>query len=358
MNVSTRIGARELAASLAERLSLPEEGVAVLLEEIGEAVVGPLREGHAVELGDALTLSLADGIEIAGEFAAADPREEEGIEVGSAAPAPVATMPAADRGAVLYFSRRTGPFRDRIHAHCAERGIEVLQPIAAAEALRWIGHNEPAAFVFESGAPGWRELARELKCNPGTNHVPVIGMFAEDELDRPLTQLTVRPDIALFMDPCPFERFLEAAEGALEGGGTDGDAFDLSGAQGDRREACILIEEVLYRAGLPEFFCREARRALAEALDNAVRHGHRRDERRTVSLRMLLDEERLVLAVRDAGPGFAYDRILPTARAAAALPSRPGTREPGLVAMLRVADAVDFNRRGNEVVLTRLRPRR
>jgi len=88
---------------------------------------------------------------------------------------------------------------------------------------------------------------------------------------------------------------------------------------------------------------------------------------------MILDPRRLVLAVRDSGEGFNHAAALsavrgvanrashdPLARAAAALKSRRGgdPREGGLGRMLKLVDRVEFNRIGNEVVLTKFLPNR
>ncbi|HEX5138278.1 MAG TPA: ATP-binding protein, partial [Planctomycetota bacterium] len=117
-------------------------------------------------------------------------------------------------------------------------------------------------------------------------------------------------------------------------------------------------------------FCRAAKGALGEALDNAARHGHRHVECCTIELRMILDPRRLVLAVRDSGEGFNHAAALsavrgianrasqdPLARAAAALKSRRGDpKEGGLGRMLKLVDRLEFNRVGNEVVLTKFLP--
>ena len=44
--------------------------------------------------------------------------------------------------------------------------------------------NPPAAVIFESHVEGWEEVVRELKCDPRTNAVPVVGIFPEHMRDR------------------------------------------------------------------------------------------------------------------------------------------------------------------------------
>ena len=127
---------------------------------------------------------------------------------------------------------------------------------------------------------------------------------------------------------------------------------------------------MLFRSGLPEVFNRAAGAALAEALDNALRHGHQFVECCTIELRMILDGKRLVMAITDTGHGFDHASTLAAARgsrrksgadplekAASVLRTRRGdVREGGIARMLKLVDRVDFNRRGNEVVLTKNLP--
>ena len=150
--------------------------------------------------------------------------------------------------------------------------------------------------------------------------------------------------------------------------------LQLPGTQRERQKARQLVEEVLYRCTLPESFIVSAGSALHEAMDNAYRHGHQSVECCTIQVRLILDPRRLVLAVRDTGEGFDHASLLSAARgslgreasssaskhllkAADALRTRRGDpAEGGLARMLTLVDRMDFNRVGNEVVLTKFRP--
>jgi hypothetical protein len=88
-------------------------------------------------------------------------------------------------------------------------------------------------------------------------------------------------------------------------------------------------------------------------------------------MRLVLDHRRLVLAVRDSGEGFDHAAAVsaargrigrigqdPLAKAAAALRSRRGdVSEGGIARMLQLVDRLDYNRTGNEVVLSKYFPR-
>jgi anti-sigma regulatory factor (Ser/Thr protein kinase) len=231
------------------------------------------------------------------------------------------------------------------------------------------------ALIFESHAEGWQELVRELKCNPRTNWVPMVGIFPSEGRDEPVTRLTVLPD-ELVYEPFDFADFIRTAGSGLAERVTAGHheltelEIHLPGTRADRKEARDIVEEVLFRSSLPEEFCRQAGAALHEALENAHRHGHQLVDCCTIQMRMILDPKRLVIAVRDSGKGFDHVAALaaargdlngkakdPLAKAAAALrtsgarPQEPG----GISRMLELVDRVDYNRQGNEIVLTKLR---
>ena len=96
--------------------------------------------------------------------------------------------------------------------------------------------------------------------------------------------------------------------------------------------------------------------ALAEALANAVVHGNRRRARAFVAIGVLVEPRKsATITVRDSGKGFQRDSV-PDPRHPDALMLPRGR---GVFLMRRLMDAVEYNRKGNEVRLTlRRRARR
>jgi serine/threonine-protein kinase RsbW len=89
--------------------------------------------------------------------------------------------------------------------------------------------------------------------------------------------------------------------------------------------------------------------ALAEALANAVLHGNRARARATVRVAVDVEPRRgASITVTDSGTGFAHEAV-PDPREGKAL-LRPRGR--GLFLMRRLMDAVEHNRKGNQVRLT------
>ncbi|MFI5403177.1 MAG: ATP-binding protein [Planctomycetota bacterium] len=369
------VNTEELARQLAQRLGVREAEAKHMLGEVCSCLRDSLSAGRPVELGDLVSLSVEGRAEL---------REDESGGFSAYAPdrralsaAPVGALKAElERAttAIYYVARGEGTFKDLLAEHFGRRGWKLVHAKSGHEVIGRLDRVPPAVLICECSAEGWRELVRELKGNPDTNWIPVVGIQAKGVEDEIVQTLTVLPDLVI-QEPFQFADFIrtagaEVAERVTAQHDLRELTVEMPGTQTSRREACDLIEEVLFRCSLPEEFCRAARGALSEALDNAARHGHRHVECCTIELRMILDPRRLVLAVRDSGDGFNHAAALsavrgvanrashdPLARAAAALKSRRGdAKEGGLGRMLKLVDRVEFNRAGNEVVLTKFLP--
>ena len=377
MSTATRVKLAQLARDLAQRLGVKDEDAQGIFDAVCDVLRDRLSSGQSVELGDLLPLTAAGRPELredeSGGFSAYAPRAR------SIAARPIGALKheleRSCQAAIYYVARGEGTFKDLLADHFGRRGWKLVHTRNGMEVLSRLDRHPPVALVFESSAEGWRELVRELKCNPKTNWVPAVGLFPAAAKDDPVPHLTVLPDDSIY-EPFDFSAFIRMAGSELAERVTAVRhellelAVEMPGTLRDRRDACHMIEEILFRRGLAEAFCRDARAALYEALDNAARHRHQNVECCTIGLRMILDPKRLVLAVRDTGRGFDHSGVLnalrgrgsrtgdPLARAANALSGR-GTnddREPGIARMLRLVDRVDYNKTGNELVLTKNLP--
>ncbi|HEX5135604.1 MAG TPA: ATP-binding protein, partial [Planctomycetota bacterium] len=364
----------EIAKQLAQRLGIREAEAKHMLSEMCSCLRDSLAAGRPVELGDLISLTIEGRPELredeSGGFSAYAPTRRA---LAAAAVGALKTeLERATQAPILYVARGSGAFREVLADHFGRRGWKLVHAKDGHEATARLDRSPPAAVICECSAEGWSDLVRELKGNPHTNWIPIVGIRTQGAADDVVHRLTVLPDL-IVEEPFEFTDFIRTAASEIAERVTAAQHdlrelhIEMPGTQTARREACDLIEEVLFRCGQPEEFCRAAKGALGEALDNAARHGHRHVECCTIELRMILDPRRLVLAVRDSGEGFNHAAALsavrgianrasqdPLARAAAALKSRRGdAKEGGLGRMLKLVDRVEFNRIGNEVVLTK-----
>jgi len=93
------------------------------------------------------------------------------------------------------------------------------------------------------------------------------------------------------------------------------------------------------------------RLALDEALVNAVKHGNQSDPQKTVQVEVTIDDDRIVIQIEDQGTGFTPSD-LPDPTAEENL-GRPHGR--GVMLMRAYMTEVDFNERGNRVILIKAR---
>lgn len=91
--------------------------------------------------------------------------------------------------------------------------------------------------------------------------------------------------------------------------------------------------------------------ALEEAITNAVKHGNRNDPSKHIVVRFHIDPERVVIMVRDDGPGFRPTAV-PDPTAEENL-ERPNGR--GIMLMHSYMTRICYNDNGNEVWLFKRR---
>lgn len=376
MVVPTRVTTRDLLRRLEKKTGRPAEELQELFDAVCSSVRECLEQGSEVELGDLFSLAVHGGPEIredeSGGFSAfaATAKSLSATPIGSLK----SQLDRACDAAIYYVSRNGGDFEGLLADHFGRRGWPLLKVKNGREVHTRLDRNPAAAVVFESHVEGWQELVRELKCNPLTNRVPVVGIFPAEARDNPVEQLLVMPDEIIY-EPFDFSTFIDTAATEL----ADRVAtqrhevielhLQLSGTRRDRKQSRAMLREVLFRCDLSEEFAEDACAAFAEALDNAVRHGHQHIECCTIDVRMILDPKRLTIVVRDTGDGFDHPMVLDAARspvvrsaglagAADQLRTRTGDVASGGVArMFGFVDRLEYNRRGNEVVMIKLRPK-
>lgn len=99
--------------------------------------------------------------------------------------------------------------------------------------------------------------------------------------------------------------------------------------------------------------------ALNEAVGNAQRHGHKFNAELAIEFRYLQKTEKLVLRITDQGEGFDYRAELQRKKAGTAVEEARARYKAGgygglgIMLMLKCVDSVEYNRKGNQVTLTK-----
>jgi serine/threonine-protein kinase RsbW len=331
-----------------------------VLDQAFSAILNHLRDGRKVELDDFLTLSVT-------KPRSAELREDEFDRYHAYAPVsgqlkavPIGNFARAlhlgQIATLYYLTRRQDRFADVLNHHFTKRGWNVVIQDDPNRILSKIDRHVPYSILVESSVEGWQDLVRGIKCNIETNGVPILVIHTDNVDPARVDGLMVQHDETV-AEPFDVLDLLEKMEDRLATrvATLEEEVLTLSMVLGGdptyRRHACSLVTETLTRALISPEFARTAAMALNEILTNGVVHGNDNDMAKTLSVRLLLDPRRLLITVRDQGPGFNHTKIMSEARAHK---NDPGA-QTGLSRVLRAVDRVEYNKSGNEVVLTKFR---
>ncbi|MCU0460490.1 MAG: ATP-binding protein [Bacteroidales bacterium] len=88
--------------------------------------------------------------------------------------------------------------------------------------------------------------------------------------------------------------------------------------------------------------------SIMEAVNNAIVHGNKSDEKKFVDIEIILENNSLKITVEDQGKGFKPGEVPD--------PTEPENIEHvngrGVFLMSKLADEIEFNRKGNSVKMT------
>ena len=359
---STEDAAGGRAPEAISRGSLEEQAnwASLVLDKAFTAILQHLKEGRKVELDDFLTLTVT-------KPRSAEIREDECDRYHAYAPVsgqlkavPIGhfarTLHLGQVATLYYLSNRNDRFSDVLTHHFQKRGWNVVMESDPGKILGRVDREVPYSILIESSVEGWQDLVRGIKCSVDTNSVPILVIHTDNVDPSRVDGLMVQHDETV-AEPFDVLDLLEKMEDrlAMRVATLEEEVLTLSMAlPGEliyRRHACSLVTETLTRALIAPEFARSAAIALNEILTNAVDHGHEKDLSRTVSVRLLLDPRRLLITVRDQGAGFNHTKVMTEARARK---NDPGA-QTGLSRVLRSVDRIEYNKSGNEVVLTKFR---
>ena len=120
---------------------------------------------------------------------------------------------------------------------------------------------------------------------------------------------------------------------------------------GEGREVVARILEEMQKAEWAEHDVFGVHLALEEALVNAIKHGNRKDPTKTVDVVCRIASDRVQIRIADEGDGFDPQSVPdPTDEENLEIPSGRG-----LMLMRCYMTSVEFNARGNEVSMEKIR---
>ena len=88
--------------------------------------------------------------------------------------------------------------------------------------------------------------------------------------------------------------------------------------------------------------------ATLEATNNAITHGNKLDESKKVEVVFTMDDQKIILTVKDEGPGFDYSNI-PDPTSPENVENMSGR---GVFLMTKLSDLIEFEENGSFVKMT------
>ena len=132
------------------------------------------------------------------------------------------------------------------------------------------------------------------------------------------------------------------------------EAFEVCEIPSDLREACTPKDTILKKlqeCGYSDDATFAVKLALEEALCNAVKHGNRCDESKTITVKYSVNAERAAIIVRDEGGGFSPEKV-PDCTAPDRVPLPNGR---GIMLIRSYMDEVEYRDNGREVYFVKRR---
>lgn len=248
------------------------------------------------------------------------------------------------------------------------RGLDVSVLHEGGPAPAWMRDNQPDLVLLDLMLPDKSGYAvcEEVKLDRSTNLIPIVMVTARSAHQDMVKGLAVGAN-EYVTKPFTLDQLNDAIDRALAWR----DDLCRCGAKGEIRfelksEACFLEElnhmlsNLFLYSGLPGDSIRQLTTAIREMGMNAIEWGHRKQGDLLVNITYRIDKDRVVIVIRDSGPGFNPARV-----PHAADPEDPakhmevrdslGLRVGGFgILMARgLVDELQYNQTGNEVRLVK-----
>lgn len=257
--------------------------------------------------------------------------------------------------------------------HLKRWGFEPTVLEEGKNAVGWVRANQPALILLDLLLPDMDgfSICETLKLERETNLIPIIMITAlsgdEDRFHG--LQVGANRYLTKPFTPDDLSRSIQDAFAWLDDmrkHGTEGEIrFQLKSDTRFLEELNHLLASLFLFSGLTHSQVRQLTTAVREMGTNAIEWGHRKQADRIVQVVYRIDPEKIVITIRDSGPGFN-----PTNLPHAAKPDDPvghmmvretlGIREGGFgILMSRgLVDDLQYNEAGNEVRITKYFPLR
>ncbi len=206
------------------------------------------------------------------------------------------------------------------------------------------------------------ELCRELKLSKESNMSGLIRLYSREPHTHKGLRVLENERIS---EPFEYNELFAVSEGELKKTADEKKyvvhqiSLEFPSNEDSLSAANDMISEVIRHADYSEFDASELRTAVREAIDNAFKHGNKREESKPIRIECLLDNEKAAILITDSGNGFDYEYYLNLSKSAdpqerARMRQRDGKQGGlGIMLMMRCLDDLNYFEGGHVCRLTK-----
>jgi len=248
------------------------------------------------------------------------------------------------------------------------RGFTVTHLQTGKPAVPWVRQHKPALIFLDLMLPDMDglEICRDLKLDRATNPIPIVMVTALTQHEDRIRGLEVGANYYL-TKPCT-ETQVDAAlaevlawREELQHHGTEGEIhFRMRSDTQYLDQLNSLLASLLLHTNLTERQARHLMLAVRELGSNAIEWGHGNQAEHIVTVTYRIDVAKVVIVIRDTGPGFDRDNLPHAAcrddpYSHMEVREALGLRDGGLGILMAegLVDELRYNETGNEVRLVK-----
>lgn len=383
-NGAGQVTADQLAASLAEKVQVEKDQAAKMLSTMIETIKAKLLEGHEVQIRDFATFRvdekkakiikdartgqkmISPAKKVLGFYA----EQKLEADLDGKAISFIPDQALSDKiaklkvASILLVVPERDFFVETIEYHFNRAGWTVRTAVSIEQAREMLSGSETYLTILDSGMKDSQQLCELIKCRKETSLIPLILMYPKGTDIKRVDSFQVCGDEQV-IQPFEVKNLLTLAETELARSSEEEAIFKqevtfrLPTVDESIDKANMMGAKLFEYSGLSEEGQVALCAAFREALGNAAQHGnkHRRDK--PLEILYLLDNEKITLAVTDAGNGFDHTKYVNQGKEGDALAQARKSHRAGklgglgIMLMLKCVDKLEYNEKGNVITLTK-----